>query len=478
MRTIDVAIYCRLSRNRHGESDNTAIQQAECEAYAADQGWTVTLIKLDDDLSASKYSTKPRPGYENLVNAIQAGQVQIVLCTEMPRLYRKVEDLLELIQLAATTRLERIETTDGMSYNLATPEGVYQSIGAVNSAVFESGRLSTRVKRKKAARARQGAPSGGHRSFGYTDNGLELIPKEAAILREAKDRYLAGATMKEIVRDFNSRSIVTSEGKPLTIENFQRTLFNRRHVGIRVHNGDEYPAIWPPIFTAEEYETMDSRRRARAQQWPGRGRGVGRQYLLTGVVYCGLCGAYMIGKRRKVNSGYQRRYVCRKLDNYGQQVGCGKIYRSSDPLDEWITEAVLYRLDTPEVAHLLANDEDENINALVTEYQAAKARLETMTRDYASGFLSREQYGIAKTTAERNLEVARIALTKVQSRPAQLPATGELIRQAWASSSLEWRNSVIKLVVTKVVCLPGHPGSHEWRGYRFQSDHVRIEWRA
>src|SRR6266536_2502801 len=89
---IDAAIYPRLSRNRRGLSDNIQIQIAEGEAYAAEKLWTVVIdpeLTSDDDISASKFSTKPRPGYDRLVAAIEAGQVEIIICTEMTRLYRR-----------------------------------------------------------------------------------------------------------------------------------------------------------------------------------------------------------------------------------------------------------------------------------------------------------------------------------------------------------------------------------------------------
>ena len=44
----------------------------------------------------------------------------------MTRLYRRLEELLEVIKLAETTALRRIEATDDMSYDLSTGEGVHQ----------------------------------------------------------------------------------------------------------------------------------------------------------------------------------------------------------------------------------------------------------------------------------------------------------------------------------------------------------------
>ena len=145
---MDAAIYARLSKNRKRLSDKVEIQIAESQGYAGDKLWRVVLVTSDDDISASKFSTKPRPGYNELVAAIEAGQVEVIIVTEMPRLYRKLEEPLELIKMAERTRLRGIWTTDDMGYDLSTPEGVHQAIGAVNNAMLESARDSEVISAK------------------------------------------------------------------------------------------------------------------------------------------------------------------------------------------------------------------------------------------------------------------------------------------------------------------------------------------
>lgn len=487
MSTIDAGIYSRLSKKRktadnpEGLSENVTIQIAEGQSYAEEKLWTVVIdpeLTQDDDISASKFSTKPRPGYDRLLAAIEAGRVEIIICTEMTRLYRRMEELLQLIKLAERTRLRGIWTTDDEGYDLSTPEGIHAAIGAVNNAMLESAKLSRRQKRKKDAQARQGKRSGGGRPFGYEKDGITLKPDEVAILVEAKNRYLAGETMRSIVRDFYHRGVVSPYGKPWEVQNFQRVLFNRRYVGVRVHHGDEYPALWPAIWTEAEWQQMNLHKQARAAKWPGRGRGMGRTYLLTGLLVCGRCGGYMVGSRRDTKKGHQRRYKCRLYDNHNVKVGCGKVYRLADALDEFVSEAVLYRLESPAVARLLANGEDEDdTEELLRDYQAAKDNLDRMTADYASGFLTREEFAVAKVVAENRLEAARQALSEIRQE-RHFPADISTIRQLWPTADIEWRHSVIAKVVEKIRVLPGHPGSMRWSTYRFNPDLTEIIWKC
>lgn len=75
---MDTAIYARLSRNRSGLSDSVEIQTAEARTYSDEKVWPVVLTTSDDDISASKYTTKPRPGYDRLLAAVERGEARSV----------------------------------------------------------------------------------------------------------------------------------------------------------------------------------------------------------------------------------------------------------------------------------------------------------------------------------------------------------------------------------------------------------------
>ena len=76
---VRTAIYTRLSLDRSGRSENTQLQERECRAFVEDQGWPVVQVLTDNDVSVSRYSRKPRPGYEQLLQLIRAGEIDVVL---------------------------------------------------------------------------------------------------------------------------------------------------------------------------------------------------------------------------------------------------------------------------------------------------------------------------------------------------------------------------------------------------------------
>jgi DNA invertase Pin-like site-specific DNA recombinase len=475
---VDVDIYARLSRDRSGLSENTTIQREECKQYVCEQGWNLIGIHEDNDISASKYSTKARPGYEKLVEDIRNNRVDVVLVTEMPRLYRRMEELLDLIRLAESTSLQRIETTDGVGYHLGTGEGIHAAVAAINNAMLESRKISDRVKRKQRARAQQGLHNGGSRRYGYEWDGMTICEPEAAVIRECIERSINGEMAWRIARDLNERGVPTTYGKKWVTANLQRMLLSPRIIGVRRHLGVDYPAQWPAITTPEVQERIRIVWRSR-QQTPGRPRGA-RTYLLTGFAYCGRCDQPMRGNGRTLASGaYQRRYRCSPIDIHGESLGCGHMFRAAEPLEQFVSEAVLYRFDSPEIALALAGPGQEGeIAKIVTEIEFCRQKLNDYVDDYASGLLDRTQLARAKARTESELDEHQDRLSSLQRLQNASRLPNEPLRDAWNEMELESKREVIQLVVERVIVHPGLPGVKTWESFRLNPEQIEIVWRV
>lgn len=477
------APYTRLSQYRGGGfSENCQIQEEECLAYAADQGWQVVAVYTDEDISASKYSTKPRPGYNKLLEAVRANEVECILITEMPRLYRRLEELLELIQLADTTSLRRIETTDGLAYDLSAGVGIHNAVAAVNSAVLESRRTSDRIKRKRKAEARAGKSHGGIRPYGYEKGGMEVKPEEATIIRECADLILAGDSVLNVVRMLNLRDVKTATGGKWFPRNLEQILTSKRITGVRTHNGSEYPAAWPAIISAEDGERLTLILRNR--NTPGKRQP--RTYLLSHMVYCGLCGKPLSSSGTQKHKGgpTQRKYRCKHIDNSGMVYGCGKIARVAEPVEILVSEAVLYRCDSTDLATALHGAEKPEMSVLMDTYNTQKLKLKELVEDYATGLLNREQLAQAKAVVEDAIEATKAKLAKLESGRtlASIPID-KTVREAWETGDLGWRRSLISLLVERVVIQPSRPGRRQWRSpdgrsWAFDPEKVQIVWRV
>ncbi len=494
------AIYTRLSKDRTGLSENCAIQLRECRAYLRDQGWMEVLALEENDISASQFSTRPRPKYEReLIPAIEQGCVEVILVTEMQRLYRRMEELLELIHLAQTTSLQLIQTTDGIRYDLSTPEGSKAAMDAVSNAIYESAKLSRRLLRKKAVRAAEGRYLGGYRAYGYEgaqydEEGtllnrgrinMVVIESEAAVIKTCVERLIAGERSTTIVRDLNQNGIPSPAGKQWTIGNFKRTITRKRHVifddndpeqhGTLEHKGREYQARWPGLITRYQYELMMARFAETKQPW-AHGLKHGRTYLLSGMIYC-ECGKKMIGSRRRLGDGsMQRRYRCRKFDNHGNIVGCGKLFRRAEAVDLLVTEGVWRKLEDPKVAEALTRQgEPAEGRQLFKKLSNLQHHRKEIVAEYGRGEHTKDDYKALLLAADEAIAATQAQLAKYTRTQVNI----DELHETWDSASLEWRRSVISLVVEGVIVHPMKPnGKRLWNGYRFDPNSVEIVWRA
>jgi len=457
-------LYERISEDPDGERENIEIRLAESRDYCDAQGWVVVAEYSDNDISASKFSHKPRPGYNAMFQALAAGAAEILVTTEMERLYRRLEELLDLIKLAERSPLRRIACTDGSGYDLSSGPGIHGAIGAVNNAMLESRKLSDRMKRKKAAKAGNGWWWGGHRPFGYqlveqegcTGSGrrfiyyrLEIDPAEAELVREGAKRVLAGEGAGSIALDWTRREIRGARGGALDNTQITRTLSAPYLAGLRTHHGKLVPGNWPAILDREEWEQV----RAALERTPLLHKRP-RSYLLPGLLFC-FCGAPMRAHGRKG----KREYECRLLDG-----GCGRPRRKADPIEDAMRDAVLTALADSKFrgaleAELRARQgTDATVRELVARREQDRNRLALLRDRLADGTIEPEDFAHAKSRIAERLEGVERALA-ARSSPdatllAQLPEGYEALQAAWAKWNLDRRRAVLRLALNRVTVQP------------------------
>jgi site-specific DNA recombinase len=469
-----VALYARLSKDRSGISENVDIQVRECKAHARSQGWRIVGIWTDNDISASRYSKKVRPGYQALLTAIQRGNIEAIVITEMPRLYRRLDELLELMRMAERTSLKHIIALDEAGYDLSTGQGVHNAVSAVNNAMLESRRTSDRQKRRIRAKAQEGIPHGGRRAFGYEPGGQMLREDEAEIVRWMVERLLGGGSVHGLVAALNDKGIKTVSGRHWEHTLVRQVLESPRLAGIRAHNGSRYPGNFPAIISIEQWEMVQLALARLRRTYTGGNQKEARKYLLTGLIVCGHCEQPMVGHAHQGGSSKHKRprYAC-------SNPKCRKSYRIAEPVDLLVRQTVLYRLNTEGLATFLKTERPDETRALHIQYQQLQARQRDLVDDYASGLLSRAELAQAKATIQTRIEQVLGELSKNQTTTSINLPPGQTLEEAWEDETLTWRQSLLRLVVRRVVVKPGRVGAaHLWERWRFDPDSISIEMKA
>ena len=245
---VRAGIYTRISYDPAGQRAGVERQRLDCEALCRSRGWEVAHYLEDNDRSA--YSGKPRCAYQELLRAVEAGEIDAIVTWHNDRLHRSPKELEGFINLVERTGV-RVAVVTGGDYDLTTPEGCLAAriVGAV--ARKESEDRSRRVRRKHLELAEQGRPAG---QLGW---GVRT-EDERALVREAAERVLAGHGPMTIARDWNHRGVPGATEQPWTAKTLRKILLSARIAGLREHGVDRSgkvlgalsPAVWEGPSTA------------------------------------------------------------------------------------------------------------------------------------------------------------------------------------------------------------------------------------
>ncbi len=438
------AIYARISSDPEHDQLGVTRQLQDCRAQAERRGWHVVGEYVDDDISA--WSGKPRPRYRQLLDDISDGLVGGVIVWHLDRLHRHPKELEEYIEVCEPRKVPTVACVSG-DIDLTTADGrlIARILGAV--ARSESDAKSRRIRRKHEELAQAGKMGGGGtRPYGYQADRRTIEPAEAAIVREAADRILAGDSLRSLANDLSRRGIGTVSGKPWSVQVLRRMLLSGRISGQREHHREIVAAgDWQPIITPER----TARLRALLTDPTRRTNRTARRYLLAGLLRCAVCDSRLVARPR--GDGV-RRYVCAKGPGLP---GCGGVAIMAETLERFIVEAVLHRLDSPALAAALAGAQApaESARLAQAERDASSAELEQLAAAWGSRQITWPEYLAARKPIEARIEAARRTLARESQVTALEPYVGasSALRERWADLSLARQHAIVAALLDRAI---------------------------
>lgn len=461
--SIRAAIYARISRDVTGEGLGVERQLADCRKIADQRGGTVAEEYVDNDISA--YAGKHRPAYERMLEDISDGQRDAVIVYNTDRLTRRPIELEQFTQICEVAGLTQLVAVTG-DINLGNDDGMFMARVLAAVAAKESGRKSQRLKRKAQVTAESGKPNGGRRPFGYTQDQLEVVESEAAVIRDMAERYLAGESLGSLTLWLQENEVPTVYGAEWHTSTIRQTLKNPRIAGLRSHNGVIVgPAVWSAIITPEQHQQLV----ATFERKTASNRRVPRRYLLSGLLRCGKCGGKLYSSARPAG----RRYVCMSGPD---QKGCGGIFVSAPPVEELITEAVLYRLDSPAMADTLAGRAaaDDRYTALSEQLQSDQAQMRELSELWGTRAISSQEWKAAREPIEARIHKTERQLAQLtgDNSLSGLVGNGSELRERWASLNLTRQAAIVSAVLDFATVHPVAPGGNR----SFDPNRVTPTW--
>jgi site-specific DNA recombinase len=460
------AIYIRISSDRGGTRAGVRRQLEDCRAWAERNGAVVAEVYEDNDASA--YRGKARPSYRRMCEDIKDGTRDGVIVWHNDRLHRNTRELEDFIDVVEAAGVAVATVTSG-DYDLTTTTGRAMARIACALARLESEDKSRRIKRQAHQAAREGKRSGGGtRAYGYQPGHRKVVPAEAAVVKEAARRILAGEPLRSVTRDLNDRGVPTVSGRPWTSTVLRRMLTSGRISGQREHLGQIVAkGDWPPIVTPAQ----TARLRSILLDPDRRTNRTPRRYPLTGLVHCGGCGARLVARPR---GDGERRYLCAKGPGFS---GCGGTAILAEPLESFVAEAVLHRLDSPRlqraVARTLSTEHDAEV--VQQELEQADTELENLATLHGQGQITVKEWMAARKPIETRREQAARRLGQLSGASALDGFVGRpgSLRAQWAQLDPARQRAVIATVLPRIVINAAVRGRN-----RFDPGRIEPIWRA
>lgn len=401
------AVYTRKSTEEGLDQDfNSLDAQAEaCRAYIlsqAGEGWAA----LDHTYSDGGISGghMDRPGLQELITDIEAGQVDIVVVYKVDRLTRSLSDFAKLVDVFDRYEVSFVSVTQ--SFNTTTSMGRLTLNVLLSFAQFEREVTAERIRDKIAASKKRGQWIGGLVSIGYDTRNKKLVVNEdeARTVRHIMTRYVALGSVQKLKLELGRAGYVSKEriskngrvsgGLPFQTGNLYHILRNPIYIGKIRHKNKVYDGQHEPIIDQELWDQVQQTLIGNAPK-RRRSSNIRTKRLFTGLIY-GTGGERLTPVHsRKTNGRRYGYYISTSLRN-GQADDGTKLRLSAKHLEASVVGQIKALLS--DTARLMDTAELENL----TPHQVA------LLRDNAKNLIERLEH--------RNRDAVRGAIHELVER--------------------------------------------------------------
>jgi site-specific DNA recombinase len=313
------ALYARKSSERREETEKSIDEQtAECQLLAARADLTVAVV-----YGESKSAKKPgvRPLYAQMIQQIEKGEVNAILCWKINRLIRNMEEGGKLVQLLV----------DGTIQEIRTPFQVFRPRDNILPLVLDAA-SSTQYSLDLVDNVTRGLKGhfelGGWNSKAYVGyvNARHPINHKVGVvvpdgerftlLRKGWEMLLTGAyTPAQVARTLNNvwgfrtRRTVKRGGTPLSRSHAYSLFRNPFYAGYVRYRGELKKGTHEPMVTEAEFAQAQGILDAQgvAERLVSKGassqRSQKRSFPFTGLLRCGYCGCQITAEYHSLRNG-------------------------------------------------------------------------------------------------------------------------------------------------------------------------------
>ena len=321
------AIYARYSSTNQREESIEA-QIRACQDYAKRNG--LVIVEIYADLAKTGTNAE-REEFQRMIADSAAGKFEYVIVHKLDRFSRDRYDSVvykRKLKTNGVTLRSVLENLDG------SPESLILESLLEAMAAYYSQNLARESLKGLKENGYKCLHNGGIPPLGYDvdkeTRRLVINEEEAMVVRYIFSSYADGVGYNQIIRYLNANGYHSKRGKPFGKNSLRDLLRNVRYTGVYTYNmvqvkdsvgvrnnkpkpKEEQIMIEGGIPAIIDKETFDivQIQMQKNRQFAARSKAK-EIYILTGLLYCGECGASMYGNQCKDRHGnILRYYVCR-----------------------------------------------------------------------------------------------------------------------------------------------------------------------
>lgn len=230
---LKVAAYARVSTEQDEQQSSYGAQVDYYGKYIrSNPAWEFVGIYADEGITGT--NTKKRDGFNRMIADAKAGKIDLILTKSISRFARNTVDALQTIRELSALKVEVYFEKEGI-HTLDKQCEVMLTIMS-SLAQEESRSISENVRWGKQKSMQDGNVSFGYKHFlGYRkgeDGRPEVVPEEAAIVREIYHMFLDGMTIRNIAKKLTERGVKTPGGKDIwSVSTIKSILSNEKYKG-------------------------------------------------------------------------------------------------------------------------------------------------------------------------------------------------------------------------------------------------------
>ena len=363
-------LYGRLSQedtqkaNKTDDSNSIQNQKILLEKYAAEKGFTNTLFLYDDGYSGTNFN---RPGWQQVMELMENGQVETLIVKDMSRLgreYLQVGQYTELIFPSYGVRF--IAVNDGVdslyeSTNDFTPfRNLMNEFYAKDCS--KKGRSVVRLKAETGARVASKARYGYMKDPADPKRHMIPDPETAPVVRYIFDLCVSGKGPTQIAKQLKEDKIPTPSyyyyqktgvelnkwsitdpynwgqrtiagiledetylGHTINLKSTTLSFKNKKRIERPESEQLRFENTHEALISQQVWEIVQDIRKHKRRR-----ANMAEQNIFSGLVYCADCGGTMVLHRAHTMDAVKNNFMCSTYKKKGKEVCSGHYIREQE----------------------------------------------------------------------------------------------------------------------------------------------------